>query len=134
MMESADASWRSVAIRWMAWSGSPSRSKAAVADVTAAAMQQPPCAPARQTQGQGGRGRGGRGGAATTAATVGSQILGQVAGAGPEVCSSFDGKWDAFIENYNVFSDLRALLRHKKPARRQVAGAAGTTLALQPSR
>jgi dienelactone hydrolase len=67
---------------------------------------QPPCAPARQTQGQGGRGRGGRGGAATTAATVGSQILGQVAGAGPEVCSSFDGKWDAFIENYNVFLRL----------------------------
>jgi hypothetical protein len=69
---------------------------------------QPPCAPARQAQGQGGgRGRGGRGGAATTTTTttngVGSQILGQVPGAPPEACASFDGKWEAFIENYNIF-------------------------------
>ncbi len=66
---------------------------------------QPPCAPARRPQAPAGSGgRGGRGGATTaTAATVGSQILGQVAGPGPDVCSSFDGKWDAFIENYNVF-------------------------------
>ena len=61
---------------------------------------QPPCAATRQAQG----GRGGRSGATPLAvATVGSQILGQVAGPGPEVCRSFDGKWDAFIENYNVF-------------------------------
>jgi len=65
---------------------------------------QPPCAPGRQA-GQGRGGRGARGGAAITAttATVGSQILGQVAGPEPEVCTSFDGKWDALIENYNVF-------------------------------
>src|ERR1039458_4540849 len=71
-----------------------------------AANAQPPCAPVRQAQGQGGGrgGRGGRGGAATTTtATVGSQILGQVAGAPPDACASFDGKWEAFIENYNVF-------------------------------
>jgi dienelactone hydrolase len=61
---------------------------------------QPPCAATRQAQG----GRGGRSGATPLAvATVGSQILGQVAGPGPEVCRSFDGRWDAFIANYNVF-------------------------------
>jgi len=85
-----------------------------------AANAQPPCAPARQAQGQGG-GRGGRGGATTatttTTATVGSQILGQVAGAPPDACASFDGKWEAFIENYNVF------LRPAGAA--QPAGAAG---------
>ena len=34
---------------------------------------------------------------------VGSQLLGQVAPEPPEVCASFDGKWEAFIQNYNVF-------------------------------
>ena len=29
--------------------------------------------------------------------------MGQLAGPGPDVCRSFDGKWDAFIANYNVF-------------------------------
>ena len=51
------------------------------------------CAPRRQAQAPaqtGGRGgRGGRGGAAAVAAE--------------ETCRSFDGKWDALIENYNVF-------------------------------
>ncbi len=61
---------------------------------------QPACAPARQSAG----GRSGRGRGATPAtAGVGSQILGQVAAPDPDVCSSFDGKWDAFIQNYNVF-------------------------------
>ena len=56
---------------------------------------QPRCAPAdaaAQGLGRGGRGGrgggGGRGAAATPAA---------------EVCASFDGKWQALIENYNVF-------------------------------
>src|SRR5204863_9713537 len=53
--------------------------------------------PQASSQGRGGRGatggRGGRGAAATAA---------------PEapVCASFDGKWEALIQNYNVF--LRA--------------------------
>jgi dienelactone hydrolase len=34
---------------------------------------------------------------------VGSQLLGQVPPEPPEVCASFDGKWEAFIQNYNVF-------------------------------
>ncbi|MEO8371044.1 MAG: DPP IV N-terminal domain-containing protein [Candidatus Solibacter sp.] len=46
------------------------------------------CAPRTQTP-TAGQGRGGRGG-------------GQAA-AEPQVCTSFDGKWDALIENYNVF-------------------------------
>ncbi len=69
--------------------------------------RQPACAPAATRQAAGGRGgRGGRGAAAATTtaqATVGSQILGQVAGAAPETCASFDGKWEALVENYNVF-------------------------------
>jgi len=54
------------------------------------------CGP-RVNAGTPGRGRGGRGarGGAQTAA-------GQGAG-GPEVCTSFDGKWEALIQNYNVF-------------------------------
>ncbi len=34
---------------------------------------------------------------------VGSQFPGQLAPEPPEVCASFDGKWEAFIQNYNVF-------------------------------
>ncbi len=34
---------------------------------------------------------------------VGSQLLGQLPPEPPEVCASFDGKWEAFIQNYNVF-------------------------------
>jgi len=48
-----------------------------------------------QAQGQGRGGRGGRG-VVTPAAT------GQAA-AEPQVCTSFDGKWEALIENFNVF-------------------------------
>jgi len=49
------------------------------------------CASGPAATGQGGRGgRGGRGGAAQTVTE-------------PQVCRSFDGKWEALIENYNVF-------------------------------
>lgn len=34
---------------------------------------------------------------------VGSQFADQLPSVPPEVCASFDGKWEAFIENYNVF-------------------------------
>ncbi len=56
---------------------------------------QPACATPRQGNGQGRGGRGGRGAAAATAA-------GQTPAA-PQVCASFDGKWEALIQNYNVF-------------------------------
>jgi dipeptidyl aminopeptidase/acylaminoacyl peptidase len=54
----------------------------------------PPETPRAQGQGRGGR--GGRPG-------VGAQIGSQVAPEPSEVCASFDGKWEALIENYNVF-------------------------------
>jgi hypothetical protein len=55
------------------------------------------CRPRPQAgaQGQGRGGAGGRGAAAPAAA-------GQ-APTEPQVCGSFDGKWDAFIQNFNVF-------------------------------
>jgi hypothetical protein len=34
---------------------------------------------------------------------VGSQFPGQLPPEAPEVCASFDGKWEAFIQNFNVF-------------------------------
>jgi dienelactone hydrolase len=34
---------------------------------------------------------------------VGSLLDGQYAAEAPQVCRSFDGKWEAFIQNYNVF-------------------------------
>jgi dienelactone hydrolase len=34
---------------------------------------------------------------------MGGQFPGQFAGEGPEVCSSFDGKWEAYIQNFNVY-------------------------------
>ena len=34
---------------------------------------------------------------------IGYQFPGQVPGDPPEVCASFDGKWEALIQNYNVF-------------------------------
>jgi dienelactone hydrolase len=34
---------------------------------------------------------------------VGSQILGQLPPEPPEVCASFDGKYEAFVQNFNVF-------------------------------
>ena len=67
--------------------------------------RQPACAPARETQagGRGGRGRGAAAATTTAQAGVGSQILGQVAGPAADTCASFDGKWEALIENYNIF-------------------------------
>ncbi len=50
------------------------------------------CAPQPRNRAQG-QGRGGRGGAA-------SIIPGQTP---PDVCASFDGKWEALIQNFNVF-------------------------------
>ncbi|HEY7242231.1 MAG TPA: DPP IV N-terminal domain-containing protein, partial [Burkholderiales bacterium] len=64
------------------------------------------CAPRPQgAQNGAGQGRGGRGAGAPAG-------FGQ-APAEPEVCRSFDGKWDALIENYNVF--LKAV-GSKEPA------------------
>ncbi len=58
---------------------------------------QPPCAPRPQTQGAGqGQGRGAAGGARGVGAP-------NQAPPPPTVCGSFDGKWEAFIQNYNVF-------------------------------
>lgn len=34
---------------------------------------------------------------------AGSQILGQQRPTPPETCASFDGRWEAFVENFNVF-------------------------------
>jgi hypothetical protein len=62
-----------------------------------AGRNQPACAPRAQNPAQGGRGgRGGRGAAAAP------QAAGQTP-AETATCASFDGKWEAFIENYNVF-------------------------------
>jgi dienelactone hydrolase len=56
------------------------------------------CAPRAQAQPQAqGQGRGGRG-----AAVAGAQAPAE-APAEHQVCGSFDGKWDALIENFNVF-------------------------------
>ncbi len=57
---------------------------------------QRPCAQRPPSQSRGGQGRGQR-------LSVGSQLLGQLPPEPPEVCASFDGKWEAFIQNYNVF-------------------------------
>jgi dipeptidyl aminopeptidase/acylaminoacyl peptidase len=51
---------------------------------------QPPCGARPQAQNAGRGGRGGRGAATTTPAET-------------PVCASFDGKWEALIQNYNVF-------------------------------
>ena len=57
---------------------------------------QPACAPRPQGQAAGqGQGRG--------AAAGGGRGTGGQAAAEPQFCGSFDGKWDAFIQNYNVF-------------------------------
>jgi len=53
---------------------------------------QPPCAPRPQNQAGQGQGRGAGGGRG-----------GNQAPAEPQVCGSFDGKWEAYIENFNVF-------------------------------
>ncbi len=62
------------------------------------AREQRPCGPDVAAPRRGGRmpGQAARLG-------VGSQFLGQVPAEAPEVCTSFDGKWEAFIENFNVF-------------------------------
>ena len=55
---------------------------------------QQPCARAEAPSGQAGGGRGGRGGRGTAAAAASAESAS---------CRSFDGKWEAIIENYNVF-------------------------------
>ncbi len=60
---------------------------------------QPRCAPAAAQSGQGqGRGRGGRGGGGGAAGRGAAQGATETAS-----CASFDHKWEAIIENYNVF-------------------------------
>jgi dipeptidyl aminopeptidase/acylaminoacyl peptidase len=54
---------------------------------------QPPCARAEATSGQAG-GRGGRGGRGAAASGANAE---------PTSCRSFDGKWEAIIQNYNLF-------------------------------
>ncbi len=55
------------------------------------------CAPKHQQErSQNGEGRPER-------PDVGSQIGGQLPPQKPEVCASFDGKWEAFIQDFNVF-------------------------------
>ena len=59
---------------------------------------QRPCAP-RETPARtmpAGQGRGGR-------MSVGAQFPGQLPPVQPDTCGSFDGKWEAFIQNFNVF-------------------------------
>ena len=60
---------------------------------------QRPCAaretPQRTTTPEG-QGRGGR-------LSMGAQFPGQLPPVQPDSCASFDGKWEAFIQNYNVF-------------------------------
>jgi len=64
---------------------------------------QQPCATRSQADGQG-QGRGGRG---ARGGTRGGGIqTGEYPGQAvepPQVCTSFDGKWEAVIQNYNVF-------------------------------
>ena len=58
---------------------------------------QRPCGPRQPVAATGrGAGRGGRAG-------VGSQVLGQLAPETGDVCTSFDGKTEAYIQNFNVF-------------------------------
>jgi len=72
------------------------------------------CAPRPQTEPQAqGQGRGGRG-----AAAAGGQ-----APAEPQVCGSFDGKWDALVENFNVF--LRPAGSTQRPTALSLDGSEG---------
>ena len=59
---------------------------------------QRPCGPRPQAAraAGAGQGRGGR-------LRMGGQFPGQVPTEAQDVCTSFDGKWEAFIQNYNVF-------------------------------
>src|SRR5579872_415254 len=75
------------------------------------------CAPRPQASAAaqtGGRGRGGRGAAATAA---------------EEACRSFDGKWDAIIENYNIF--LRAVGSTEPPTALSFDGSEGNYYTLR---
>lgn len=81
------------------------------------------CAP-RPPQAQG-QGRGGRGGRPS----VGSQIGSQAAAEPPEVCASFDGKWEALIQNYNVF--LRAAGSKEPPVPLSYDGSEGNSYTLR---
>lgn len=58
---------------------------------------QPPCAQAPQNQAGQGRGRGAGGGRATGPGAA------LPTPAAPQICGSFDGKWEALIQNFNVF-------------------------------
>jgi hypothetical protein len=78
--------------------------------------------PAAQTAGQGRGGRGGRAG-------VGAQIGGQVAADAPDLCASFDGKWEALIQNYNVF--LRATGSKEPPTPLSFDGSEGNYYTLR---
>jgi hypothetical protein len=60
---------------------------------------EPGCAPRAQVQAGG---RGGRGGGRGRGAAAAAAPAGQAAAETP-VCTSFDGKWEAVIENFNVF-------------------------------
>jgi dipeptidyl aminopeptidase/acylaminoacyl peptidase len=61
---------------------------------------QQPCAQAPAgTNGRGGQGRGGRG-AGAGAVGIGGSLTDVEP---PQTCRSFDGKWEALIQNYNVF-------------------------------
>ena len=81
------------------------------------------CAPRAPTQAQG-PGRGGRG-AATTA---GGQAPAE-APADPQVCGSFDGKWDALVENFNVF--LRPAGSTERPTALSLDGSEGNYYTLR---
>ena len=71
------------------------------------------CAPRAQSQPQAqGQGRGGRAAAA-----------GANAPAEPQVCTSFDGKWDALIQNFNVF--LRPAGTTERPTALSLDGSEG---------
>jgi dienelactone hydrolase len=81
------------------------------------------CAPRAPTQAQG-PGRGGRG----VATTAGGQAPAE-APADPQVCGSFDGKWDALVENFNVF--LRPAGSTERPTALSLDGSEGNYYTLR---
>ena len=114
---------KSAAIPSMAWSGGfVPANRTALADAMAAAMRSRHarlCAkPGREDAVDATRRTRRR--YNNTTAGVGSQILGQVATAPPEVYPPSAAKWDAFIENYNVFLGARRNCpRQRRPPRRK---------------